>query len=361
MGARVRDLSAKPACRAVPSRDRRRRAGARAGRVGARDGRGSREPREDTRADRGGLRAPASKSRIARRRRRCGRCTPRSTTCRRAPPRPAVLPVRAPPRRRRLRAGAGSSTPRTCCSRRRSAACSAGTPLRRRSSGVAVARHGRDDPARPIGFRRPPHETVRAEGRLRAGPRETRAEMSRDARRLPPRLRADLTRSRRRPRTSSRRRTPRAPRCLTSTRTGRRRPGRCQTRSPRSSAFLRSDSSAGTPRLRFAQTFHVRRAIFLQTVCSCEGCTRDPSLWRAPLDISATRRFLRVRCRESRAKVRARLRAEDDADVDAAPRRRARAQSYLSIDARAGCRRSVRRRMAQEPLGDAPIAQQKSG
>ena len=89
-----------------------------------------------------------------------------------------------------------------------------------------------------------------------------RAPRCRATRRLPPRLRANyLARSRRRPRTSSRRRTPRAPRCLTSTRTGRRRL-RCQTRSPRSSAFLRSDSSAGTPRLRFAQTFHVRRAIF---------------------------------------------------------------------------------------------------
>ena len=96
--------------------------------------------------------------------------------------------------------------------------------------------------------------------RRRTPPRGT--PRCRATRRLPPRLRANyLTRSRRRPRTSSRRRTPRAPRCLTSTRTGRRRL-RCQTRSPRSSAFLRSDSSAGTPRLRFAQTFHVRRAIF---------------------------------------------------------------------------------------------------
>ena len=138
---------------------------------------GARESLEKIRADRGGLRAPASKSRIARRRRRCGRCTPRSTTCRRAPPRPAVLPVRAPPRRRRLRAGAGSSTPRTCCSRRRSAACSADTP-----TPSSVLRRRRRPPwsRRPREAYRLPSRLARNRPRRRTPPRGTPRDARRD-------------------------------------------------------------------------------------------------------------------------------------------------------------------------------------
>ena len=255
VGAGVRDLSAKPACRAVRlGIGDGARARARGG-VGARDGRGSREPRE-IRADRGGF-AHLRANHASRGEGGVVVGAPRSTMPSGAAP-PGCSSCPPPPRRRRLRAGAVRAH-RAHVARRRSAACSADlTPssvLRRRRRPL-WSRRPREALSASVEARR-----VRAEGRLRAGPRETRAGC-RATRRASPRLRANyLTRSRRRPRTSSRRRTPRAPRCLTSTRTGRRRL-RCQTRSPRSSAFLRSDSSAGTPRLRFAQTFHVRRAIF---------------------------------------------------------------------------------------------------
>ena len=173
-------------------------------------------------------------------------------------------------------------------------------PLRRRSSGVAVARHGRDDPARPIGFRRGSHETVRAEGRLRAGPRETRAEMSRDA-----------------PTSSSP--SCELPHALASPTAHFQPPSNAS----RASVFdQHTNRSAPTPMsdsiASFLRLFAIRffggntetafrpnfprqtRHIFYRLFARVRDARGDPSLWRAPLDISATRRFLRVRCRESR-------------------------------------------------------------